>query len=122
MINQQILNEALHILRVKPSIDLFSNRRNRRLKRFVSLIPDSWAVAQDSLSIPWKGEVPYLHPPIPLIQVTLNKLEKEKVSAVMVVPNWPSQSWWPNLMKLTSKWIIVGKSEDVLIPGGRMKK
>ncbi|KAA6382799.1 MAG: hypothetical protein EZS28_021675 [Streblomastix strix] len=33
MINQQILNEALHILRVKPSIDLFSNRRNRRFKR-----------------------------------------------------------------------------------------
>ncbi|KAA6401465.1 MAG: hypothetical protein EZS28_002999, partial [Streblomastix strix] len=58
IINEQIHNEALHILRVKPSIDLFSNRRNRRFKRFVSLIPDSWAVAQDSLSIPWKGEVP----------------------------------------------------------------
>ncbi|KAA6352954.1 MAG: hypothetical protein EZS28_051519, partial [Streblomastix strix] len=48
IINEQIHNEALHILKVKPSIDLFSNRRNRRFKRFVSLIPDSWAVAQDS--------------------------------------------------------------------------
>ncbi|KAA6389941.1 MAG: hypothetical protein EZS28_014530 [Streblomastix strix] len=36
MINQQILNEALHILKVKPSIDLFQNRKNRRFKRFIS--------------------------------------------------------------------------------------
>ncbi|KAA6386645.1 MAG: hypothetical protein EZS28_017829 [Streblomastix strix] len=28
MINQQILNEAIHILKVKPSIDLFTNRMN----------------------------------------------------------------------------------------------
>jgi hypothetical protein len=66
-IDQEILNEALHILKVRPTIDMFANRKNRRCKRFVSLVPDNWAVAQDSLSVSWKGEVPYLHPPIPPI-------------------------------------------------------
>jgi hypothetical protein len=52
----------------------------------------------------------------------LNKLDKENVSAVMVVPNWPSQTWWPSMMNKTKKWVIAGKSEDVLKAGGRMKK
>ncbi|KAA6393078.1 MAG: hypothetical protein EZS28_011396 [Streblomastix strix] len=122
VINQQILNEALHILKVKHSIDLFSNRKNRRFKRFVNMIRESWAVVHDSLSISWRGEVPQIHPPIPLIQAVLNKLEKEKITALMVDPNWISQSWWSNFMKSTSKLLIEARSEDVLIQGGWMNK
>ncbi|KAA6367278.1 MAG: hypothetical protein EZS28_037196, partial [Streblomastix strix] len=97
-IGQEILNEALHILKVRPTIDMFANCKNRRCRRFVNLVRDNWAVAQDSLSVSWKGEVPYLQPPIPLIQAMLNKLDKENVSAVMVIPNWPSQAWRPIMM------------------------
>ncbi|KAA6377938.1 MAG: hypothetical protein EZS28_026536, partial [Streblomastix strix] len=47
MIDQEILDEALHILKIRPTINMFANRKNRRCKRFMSLIPDNWAVAQD---------------------------------------------------------------------------
>jgi hypothetical protein len=78
-LKEEILQEVLLMLKIRPSIDMFSNRRNRKLRRFVSLSQDKWAVAQDCLSISWQLEVPYLHRPIPLIQQTLNKLMKEKV-------------------------------------------
>ncbi|KAA6390376.1 MAG: hypothetical protein EZS28_014094, partial [Streblomastix strix] len=71
---EEILQNVLIMLKIRPSIDMFSNRRNRKFVKFVSLSQDKWAVAQDCLSISWQLEVPYLHPPIPLIQQTLNKL------------------------------------------------
>ncbi|KAA6353023.1 MAG: hypothetical protein EZS28_051450, partial [Streblomastix strix] len=80
-IHQDVLMEALFALQVRPSIDMFANRRNRKFKRFMTLVLDNWATGQDCLSHPWSGEVPYLHPPIPMIQATLNKAKQEAVPA-----------------------------------------
>ncbi|KAA6313246.1 MAG: hypothetical protein EZS28_055788, partial [Streblomastix strix] len=121
-LHQEVFEEALRSLRTRPSIDMFANRKNRKLKRFVSLTLDNWAVGQDCMSLPWKGELPYLHPPLPMIQATLNKVREENVAALIVVPNWPSQSWWPSLMELSTNYVNLGKSADVLKPGGRMRK
>ncbi|KAA6396105.1 MAG: putative Pol polyprotein [Streblomastix strix] len=121
-IHQDVLMEALFALQVRPSIDMFANRRNRKFKRFLTLVLDNWAMGQDCLSHPWSGEVPYLHPPIPMIQATLNKAKQEGVPAVIVVPNWPSQPWWPSLAGQIVKYVNVRRSEDILKPGGRMRK
>ncbi|KAA6380866.1 MAG: hypothetical protein EZS28_023605, partial [Streblomastix strix] len=67
-LHQEVFEEALRSLRTRPSIDMFANRKNRKLKRFVSLTLDSWAVGIDCMSLPWKGELPYLQPPLPMIQ------------------------------------------------------
>ncbi|KAA6321529.1 MAG: hypothetical protein EZS28_054545, partial [Streblomastix strix] len=67
-LKEEILQEVLLMLKIRPSIDMFSNRRNRKFRRFMSLSQDKWAVAQDCLPISWQLEVPYLHQPIPLIQ------------------------------------------------------
>ncbi|KAA6371976.1 MAG: hypothetical protein EZS28_032495, partial [Streblomastix strix] len=94
-LHHEVFQEALQSLRTRPSIDMFANRMNRKLKRLPSLTLVSWAVGQDCMSLPWKGELLYLHPPLPMIQATLNKVREENVAALIVVPNWPSQSWWP---------------------------
>jgi hypothetical protein len=66
-IRREILVDALQQLKMRPSVDVFANRRNRQCKRFYSLMPDSWSIGQDGLSKSWIGEIPLLHPPIPLI-------------------------------------------------------
>ncbi|KAA6392964.1 MAG: hypothetical protein EZS28_011511 [Streblomastix strix] len=119
---QHILMEALFALQVRPSIDMFANRRNRKFKRFMTLVLDNWATGQDCLSHSWTGEVPYLHPSIPMIQATLNKAKQQGVPAVIVVPIWPSQPWWPSIADQTVKYVNIGRSEDVLKPGGRIQK
>ncbi|KAA6367189.1 MAG: putative reverse transcriptase, partial [Streblomastix strix] len=121
-LRSEVLLEVLSQFQVKPTIDMFSNRRNRKFKRFVSVTRDRWAVTQDSLSMSWKSEIPYLHPPIPLIPATLSKLKREGVQALLIVPNWPSQPWWPELRSMMSRFMILGESKDLLVPGGRMKK
>ncbi|KAA6393193.1 MAG: hypothetical protein EZS28_011278, partial [Streblomastix strix] len=88
MINPEILAEALDQLQVRPSIDVFANRRNRQCRRFCSIIADPWAVKQDGLSLAWNKEVPLIHPPIPLIQRSLNKISNEGCLAVFIHPRW----------------------------------
>ncbi|KAA6369187.1 MAG: hypothetical protein EZS28_035288 [Streblomastix strix] len=108
-LRSEVLQEVLSQFQVKPTIDMFSNRRNRKFKRFVSVTQDRWAVTQDSLSMSWRSEIPYLHPPIPLIPATLSKLKREAVQALLIVPNWPSQPWWPELKIMMSTFMILTK-------------
>ncbi|KAA6368547.1 MAG: hypothetical protein EZS28_035926, partial [Streblomastix strix] len=108
-LHQEVFEEALRSLRTRPSIDMFANRKNRKLKRFVSLTLDSWAVRQDCMSLPWKRKLPYLHPPLTMIHATLNKVREENVAALIVVPNWLSQSWRSKLMELSTNYVNLGK-------------
>ncbi|KAA6375152.1 MAG: putative reverse transcriptase, partial [Streblomastix strix] len=121
-LQSEVLVEVLSQFQVKPTIDMFSNRRNCKIKRFVSVTQDRWAVTLNFLSMSWKSEIPYLHPPIPLIPATLSKLKRQGVQALLIVPNWPSQPWWPELRSMMSRFMILGESKDLLIPGRRMKK
>ena len=38
-----------------PSVDLFASRLNNKLPLYVSLVPDSKAMAQDALSLDWSA-------------------------------------------------------------------
>ncbi|KAA6381515.1 MAG: hypothetical protein EZS28_022957 [Streblomastix strix] len=101
---QYILMEALFALQVNLTIYIFANRRNSQFTNFITLVLDNWATGYDCLSHPWTGEVPYLHVPISMIQATLNKTKQYGVPAQAV------------------KYDNVGRSEDVLKPGGWMQK
>ncbi|KAA6357184.1 MAG: hypothetical protein EZS28_047289, partial [Streblomastix strix] len=108
-LRSEVLLDVLSQFQVKPTIDMLNNRRNRKFKRFMSVTQERWAVTQDSLSMSWKSEIPYLHPPIPLIPATLSKLKREGVQALLIVPNLLSQPWWPELKSLMSRFKTLGK-------------
>jgi ribonuclease HI len=102
-------------------IDMFATRWNTKLPRYVSPDPDPEAEELDAFSLNWQGRRVYAHPPIRMIARTLLRIELEKVETVMVVPDWPSQPWWPRLMEMTWKQVKLGKAEEVLTPGRRMR-
>ncbi|KAA6357644.1 MAG: hypothetical protein EZS28_046829 [Streblomastix strix] len=114
-IRQEVLVDALQRLKMKPSLDVFANRRNRQCKRFYSLMPDSWLKGQDGLSKCWIGEISLLHPPILFIWRTINKIMGKKIKGMIIVPSWTSQSWWPDLQKLIVKMIVLGNCKQNLI-------
>ncbi|KAA6358259.1 MAG: hypothetical protein EZS28_046215 [Streblomastix strix] len=101
---------------------MFANRRNKKFRRFTSLVQGNQAIAQDYLSIPWGQELPYLHPPIPLIYPTINKVIRENITAVLIVPYWQAQPLWQSMYKIMQIFVIVGESADVLKKGVRMRK
>ena len=81
------------------TVDLFASRTNAQLSVYCSWKPDPAVLTVDALSISWKKHYPYMFPPFALIPRCLNKLEEEKVSAVLIAPVWTNQVWFPLLLR-----------------------
>ena len=57
----------------------------------------------------------YAFPPFCMIPRTLHKITKEKASGILVVPDWPSQPWYPKLAKmLKNNPVLVSARENLL--------
>ncbi|PJE77496.1 hypothetical protein CI610_03579 [invertebrate metagenome] len=85
----------------KPDIDLFATRLNFKLSRYVSWNHDPGSEAVDAFTVSWAGFSPYLFPPFCLILRVLQKVQHDCVDkAIIVVPNWSTQPWFPILLDL----------------------
>jgi hypothetical protein len=88
--------EAVHLLQVYPTIDLFASCKNAKSERLV-VRPgplQQGAMAVDAFSLPsWNLDVPYLFPPVQVIDRVLRRLQMEKIRAVVAVPKWTLQAW-----------------------------
>ena len=91
-----------HIFRVwgTPEVDMFATLSNSHLPRFMSPIPEPRALAVDALSQDWQGRSMYMFPPFPLLSKVMQKLRSTQVAEVILVAWWPSQSWFPHLLRL----------------------
>lgn len=84
-----------------PEIDLFATRLNSQLKNFISWFPDPEAIASDAFSVSWKCYKPYIFPPFSVVPQVLRKIEEDEVSmALLIVPMWHTQPWFPRLLNL----------------------
>ena len=82
-----------------PSVDLFASRTNHKLVPYASWLPDPGSLAVDAFSIPWSSfNLVYCFPPFSLLGKTLRKIREERVTAIVVAPLWPTQSWYPTLL------------------------
>ena len=100
----------------EPEIDLFASRLNKKVERYVSWSADPGAVAIDAFTIDWQNLKFYAFPPFCLISKCIQKVKNEKASGIIVVPNWPSQPWYPALMEMTSEQpLFIPKSKSLLV-------
>ena len=123
-LKQESCDKALQLLGLRPTVDLFANRLNRKCDRFMALPgPQAeGAVALDALLFSWEGEKPYVFPPVQIIPRVLQKLRTEVQEAVMVFPEWPSRPWWSLLQMYVSKQLRLGKAAEVLAKGPSMDR
>ena len=98
-LNQTIAN-LVFSMSGYPSIDLFETSLNNRLPAYVSPIPDSKALAMDTLSVSWDYIHGYAFPPFHVIPAILNKIHLFQCRIVLVAPLWPQRSWFPDLLQL----------------------
>jgi hypothetical protein len=122
MLKQGMLTQICSTLGVQPQIDLFATATNTQLPRYVSLLQADRTIGQDAMMIPWNKGLPLIHPPIPLIGRCLQKILEENVPAVMVIPHWRGQSWSVLLAKMSAQQMVLGKAEEILIPGRQMQE
>ncbi|XP_071080813.1 uncharacterized protein [Haliotis cracherodii] len=91
------------------NVDLFADRLNRQVDRYVSWRPDPTAWQTDAFLMEWKDMKPYAFPPFRLIGRCLMKVKKEKSELILIAPTWQSQPWFPILMSLLTE-------EPILLP------
>jgi hypothetical protein len=84
----------------KTSIDVFASRLNTQLPRFASWKPDPESECIDAFSFQWKTEFCYLFPPFSLISRCVQKIVREEAEVLIIVPLWPTQIWYTQLLQL----------------------
>ena len=84
----------------KPDIDLFASRINRQLKSYVSWHPEPEAMAVNAFSLTWNNN--FFLCSHSLVGRVLAKVNRDKTDAVIVVPDWSTQYWYPQLMQMTT--------------------
>jgi hypothetical protein len=124
-LRDDVFAHAVAVLQVRPTIDLFAAVHNAKCPRFVALPGPLSAGASvlDAFGMPsWNSGIPYLFPPTQLVARVLQRLVRERVEALLVVPQWPDQAWWPMLHPITRMAVVLGDAKEVLVPGPLMKQ
>ena len=99
-LNEGKLAIALSILGAKPSIDLFASRLNYQFPCYVSYKPDPGSYAVDAFMLDWQDLHFYAFPPFAVIHRVLEKIQRDRARGVIVVPDWPSRSWYSVVARL----------------------
>lgn len=114
MLNREIFGNITKELFI-PQIDLFASRINNQLDKYVSWKPDPGAHAVDAFSLDWSTNLFYAFPPFSLLGRVVQKLEADQAEGIVIVPNWPSQPWFPKVMSLAvTAPLILPKGKNTL--------
>jgi hypothetical protein len=96
---------------VTPNIDLFASRLNYNaslmlhsdLKYNASLMLHPEAQARHGFHISWVAMCFYAFPSFCIINQELQKISEDKATGIIVIPHWPTQSWWLYLTNMLIK-------------------
>lgn len=100
MIDSNVLHETISKINFRPDIDLFASRLNNQFPRYVAFRPDPGAVAIDALTLNLSQFQFYAFPPFGVIATFLQKIMEDGVTGICVIPDWPTQAWYPKAMQM----------------------
>ncbi|CAB4030534.1 Transposon Tf2-6 poly [Paramuricea clavata] len=114
-LDKKLFHKACEKLHFMPNIDLFASRINYQVKPFFSYHPDPEALAVNAFHQTWSDYKFYAFPPFSIISRVLQKIQKEQCEGLILVPKWPTQTWWPVAMKmLVQKPVLLPMQEFTL--------
>ena len=97
------------------TIDLFASRTDHRLPRFYAVQPCAEAEGvPNCFANTWPAGTHYAHPPLGDIPTLLRHIADTGARVVALVPDWPSQPWWPALCRLTRRSWQLGRPSDLV--------
>lgn len=118
MLKSDVFKRVCSELSVSPRVDVFADRETRQagLDFFTRKLEDVGAegcLGFDGLVERWTSVV-YAYPPLPLVDVAVQKAIKEVeggATVVLIVPDWPQRAWMALLAGHRS--VVVGKLCEV---------
>ena len=107
--------QKIDMLRGPLILDLFATKWNRQTQEFVSWLPIKEAKATDALKFVWPKQGNYAFPPFGLIPKVIAKIRNSLSTAVLITPNWKTNSWYGQLMQMSiAKPILLPKVTNLL--------
>ena len=98
------------------TIDCFATQTNTRLERFISGGPEVNSEGRDFFKqkLDPNRELLYAHTPAHLVQRTISKIVRERLSIILIVPLWTSRPWWPIILERLADFpLILGKQTSL---------
>ncbi|KAA6330512.1 MAG: hypothetical protein EZS28_053491, partial [Streblomastix strix] len=78
--------------------------------------------AIDALNQTWKKELPWIHPPIPLLPAVLKRIREKQIEAMIIAPLWPGKLWYTEQVNENVQSHMLGWSNEILEPGTSLIK
>lgn len=110
-----VFRDIIDSFKVTPTIDLFANRNNCKVNRFISWQPDPFALCFDTFLQYVDNEIFWAFPPFNLITKFLRKVQLEELEGVLVVPSWSTQPFFSLLINLLIDVPIIIRWRDNLL-------
>lgn len=89
-------------------VDLFASRATTHCPQWFSLLELDSPLGQDALAHPWPDLLLYAFPPLPLLLMTLHRIEQSNHKVLLVAPFWPGRIWFPMIHRLLDgeRWAL----------------
>ena len=106
--------DALSQLGFTPEIDLFALRINNQFTNtcLTNQIHMLWLLM---LLTDWSKLMFYAFPPLSVIPAVLSKTVAEEAMGVCILPDWPTQGWYPKAIQMLLKERIILKARKDLL-------
>lgn len=92
------------------TVDRFATTANTRCQRFCSWRKEPHSLG-DAMLQNWVGERNWVNPPWALIPKIVRKIRDERPEAVLLLPYWPTASWFPDVWELKDDYKIIPATE-----------
>ncbi|KAA6369639.1 MAG: hypothetical protein EZS28_034833, partial [Streblomastix strix] len=116
-LKEKIFQQTCLQMNLNLTINLFSQYFNNLLPRFMMSIRGHGETAIDALNQAWKMELPWIHPPIPLLPAVLKRIGEERIKTMIIAPLWPGQIWYTELVNENHQSIMLNWSNEIQEPG-----
>ena len=86
------------------TVDRFASMQTSQLERYGSRYRNLGCESVDAFTVSWSKKNNWLFPPPYLIPRVLKHMSAGGEDGTLIVPKWPSASWWPPLVDMNGSW------------------
>tara|TARA_R110002126_G_C10476949_1_gene501549 strand:+ start:1668 stop:3731 length:2064 start_codon:yes stop_codon:yes gene_type:complete len=98
-------------------VDRFASSLNARLPRFNSRWAHPRSENSNALAQDWTKTFSYACPPMAMLQTVVYLIDRQGAHAVLIVPHWEHQPWWPTLRSMARSWVYLGTGAEAFQQG-----
>jgi hypothetical protein len=98
------------------TLDPFATPATDMAPTYCSLRAGEQCIANDGMCVSWRNQHVFLNPPWHLFHRVLRKIIEDAATCVLIIPHWPSQSWWPLVLRFCARWVYLSPSKFWVLP------